>query len=112
MCTAGCAPYQQPQLIALEQSNIECEDAIKANDSDLYYRKNVEFYECIYSAFSNVFLAEETGSLRRLARWLKSQIVGIQIMAIQITWRYITLMPNCRDLCIIRRLRRAYSSVG
>ncbi len=53
------------QLIELEQSNRECGDAIKANDSDLYYRKNVEFHECIYSACGNGFLAEETRSLRR-----------------------------------------------
>ena len=53
------------QLIALETSNRECENAIKANDSDLYYHKNVEFHECIYSACGNGFLAEETRSLRR-----------------------------------------------
>ena len=53
------------QLFALQQSNIECEDATKANDSDLYYQKHVEFHECIYSACGNVFLAEETRSLRR-----------------------------------------------
>ena len=54
------------QLFALEQSNIECEDAIKANDSDLYYHKDVEFHECSYSACGNVFLSQkETRSLRR-----------------------------------------------
>ena len=43
--------------------NKECENAIEADDSDLYYRKNVEFHECIYSACGNGFLAEETRSL-------------------------------------------------
>ncbi len=68
-----------PQLFALQQSNIECEDATKANDSDLYYQKNVVFHECIYSACGNVFLAEETRSLRRrlqLFRRLQLRVRG------------------------------------
>ena len=64
-CTRGYPLINDRQLIALKQSSIECEDAIKPNDSDLHYRKNVEFQECIYSACGNVFLTEETRSLRR-----------------------------------------------
>ena len=52
-------------LSALEQANAGCEDAIEANDSDLYYRRNVEFHECIYEACGNEFLANETRALRR-----------------------------------------------
>ena len=51
------------QLSALEQANAGCEDAIEANDSDLYYRRNVEFHECIYEACGNEFLANETRAL-------------------------------------------------
>ena len=53
------------QLSALEQANAGCEDAIEVNDSDLYYRRNVEFHECIYEACGNEFLANETRALRR-----------------------------------------------
>jgi DNA-binding GntR family transcriptional regulator len=55
----------EQQLTALKSANAGCEQAIKVNDSDLYYRKNVEFHECIYSACGNTFLAHETRSLRR-----------------------------------------------
>ena len=69
MSLRGCARLaarriSDEQLIALEQLNRECENAIEANDSDLYYQKNVEFHECIYSACGNGFLAEETRSLQ------------------------------------------------
>ena len=53
------------QLAALKAANEGCEEAIRANDSDLYYHKNVEFHECIYTACGNSFLANETRSLRR-----------------------------------------------
>ena len=53
------------QLAALKAANKGCEEAIQANDSDLYYHKNVEFHECIYTACGNSFLASETRSLRR-----------------------------------------------
>jgi len=53
------------QLAALKAANKGCEEAIQANDSDLYYHKNVEFHECIYTACGNGFLANETRSLRR-----------------------------------------------
>ena len=55
----------EQQLTALKIANAGCEQAIKANNSDLYYDKNVEFHECIYSACGNTFLADETRSLRR-----------------------------------------------
>ena len=66
------------QLFALQQSNIECEDAIKANDSDLYYQKNLGFHECIYSACGNVFLAEETHSLRRRLQSFRRLQLGVR----------------------------------
>lgn len=53
------------QLAALKAANKGCEEAIQANDSDLYYQKNVEFHECVYTACGNGFLANETRSLRR-----------------------------------------------
>ena len=53
------------QLASLKAANEGCEEAIRANDSDLYYHKNVEFHECIYEACGNSFLASETRSLRR-----------------------------------------------
>jgi DNA-binding GntR family transcriptional regulator len=53
------------QLNSLKAANIGCEKAIEACDSDLYYRQNVEFHECIYIACGNSFLANETRSLRR-----------------------------------------------
>lgn len=53
------------QLAALKSANKGCEEAIQASDSDLYYHKNVEFHECIYTACGNGFLANETRSLRR-----------------------------------------------
>jgi DNA-binding GntR family transcriptional regulator len=55
----------EQQLTALKSANAGCEQAIQMNDSDLYYHKNVEFHECIYSACGNTFLADETRSLRR-----------------------------------------------
>ena len=33
------------QLAELKAANVGCDDAIKANDSDLYYHKNVAFHE-------------------------------------------------------------------
>jgi DNA-binding GntR family transcriptional regulator len=53
------------QLGELKAANTGCEEAIQASDSDLYYHKNVEFHECIYTACGNSFLANETRSLRR-----------------------------------------------
>ena len=53
------------QLVELKAANTGCEEAIQASDSDLYYHKNVEFHECIYTACGNSFLANETRSLRR-----------------------------------------------
>lgn len=53
------------QLAVLKAANTGCEAAIQASDSDLYYHKNVEFHECIYTACGNSFLANETRSLRR-----------------------------------------------
>lgn len=53
------------QLVELKAANTGCEEAIQASDSDLYYHKNVEFHECIYTACGNGFLANETRSLRR-----------------------------------------------
>jgi DNA-binding GntR family transcriptional regulator len=55
----------EQQLTALKSANKGCEEAIQASDSDLYYHKNVEFHECIYTACGNGFLANETRSLRR-----------------------------------------------
>ena len=53
------------QLVELKAANTGCDEAIQASDSDLYYHKNVEFHECIYTACGNSFLANETRSLRR-----------------------------------------------
>jgi len=53
------------QLVELKAANTGCEEAIQVRDSDLYYHKNVEFHECIYTACGNSFLANETRSLRR-----------------------------------------------
>ena len=44
------------QLAELKAANVGCEDAIKANDSDLYYHKNVDFHECIYTHVGIAFL--------------------------------------------------------
>ena len=53
------------QLNDLKTANAGCEDAIRYNDSDLYYDRNVDFHECIYFACGNSFLATETRALRR-----------------------------------------------
>ena len=52
-------------LARWNRQTLDAKDAIEANDSDLYYRRNVEFHECIYNACGNEFLANETRALRR-----------------------------------------------
>ena len=50
---------------ALLKAHHACEDALKANDPDRYYRLNEQFHLAIYAAGHNDFLTEQTVALHR-----------------------------------------------
>jgi len=49
----------------LREAHHACEDALKANDPDRYYRLNEQFHMAVYSAGHNDFLTEQTAALHR-----------------------------------------------
>ncbi|MGR3572289.1 GntR family transcriptional regulator [Brevirhabdus sp.] len=49
----------------LQQANIECEDAVRAENADDYYRANEGFHHLIYRESGNGFLEQEALRLHR-----------------------------------------------
>jgi len=50
---------------ALLKAHRTCEEALKKNDPDAYYRGNKRFHMALYAASHNGFLTEEADTLHR-----------------------------------------------
>lgn len=63
------------QLKDIRKTIVDCEEALKANDGDEYYRVNEIFHHLIYSASGNSFLASESAKLhKRLKPFRRMQL--------------------------------------
>ncbi|MHC1551316.1 GntR family transcriptional regulator [Phyllobacterium sp. K27] len=52
-------------ILKLKQTVIDCEEAVAADDIDVYYRANETFHHLVYEASGNTFLAAEAAKLHR-----------------------------------------------
>lgn len=65
----------EQQLKAIHQTIAECEEALKANNRDEYYRANEMFHYLIYDASGNSFLASQATQLhKRLKPFRRMQL--------------------------------------
>ena len=58
----------EPERSALVVAHHACEQALRANDPDAYYRLNEQFHLALYAACHNGFLAEQATQLHRRLR--------------------------------------------
>lgn len=63
------------QLVDIRQTITDCEEALRANDGDKYYRANEMFHHLIYYASGNSFLASQATNLhKRLKPFRRMQL--------------------------------------
>jgi len=55
----------EKQLVDIHKTIHECEQALKSNDGDAYYRSNEMFHHLIYEASGNSFLASQAATLHK-----------------------------------------------
>ncbi|GEJ58840.1 GntR family transcriptional regulator [Anaeromyxobacter diazotrophicus] len=58
----------EPDRAALEAAHRACEEALRADDPDAYYRLNERFHLAIYASCHNGFLCEQATQLHRRLR--------------------------------------------
>ncbi len=72
--------------IALSTAHTACQSAAKRNDPAKFYRANRDFHECVYRATHNVFLEEQTVTLRnRLDVYRRETTFHPGLMAVSLT---------------------------
>lgn len=63
------------QLVDIRKTITDCEEALRANDGDKYYRANEMFHHLIYNASGNSFLASQATNLhKRLKPFRRMQL--------------------------------------
>lgn len=63
------------QLVDIRQTITDCEEALRANDGDKYYRANEMLHHLIYNASGNSFLASQATNLhKRLKPFRRMQL--------------------------------------